>query len=201
MANISIYLNSQKTAASLQWEDITVAAQWREGSASAIAEIENADFVNDSARIIADWINQGKIFNKLPIQIFATNSTSTKSVFQGYLDLRESCVFSPNLEKISCSIKKNDDIADIADRADALLWSNIKGFFPAGRDVLAAKMNGFWRPVPGQRPRFCKRADQDSNREDSVPQHQSAPPTRWYGGYAARNQCFAASFWRQPGPC
>lgn len=137
MANISIYLNGQQTAASLQWEDITVAAQWREGSASAIAEIENADFVKDSARIIADWINQGKIFNKLPIQIFATNATSTKSVFQGYLDLRESCVFSPNLEKISCSIKKNDDIADIADRADALLWSDIKGFFPAGRDVLA----------------------------------------------------------------
>ena len=78
MANISIYLNGQQTAASLQWEDITVAAQWREGSASAIAEIENADFVKESARIIADWINQGKIFNKLPIQIFATNSTSTK---------------------------------------------------------------------------------------------------------------------------
>jgi len=79
-------LNNQPVDAPIEWEDISIEADFESSGVQPTIDIEAFTFVNKEAQSIRDWINAGRIFEGIPFKIDAYNINTAKNSFDGYIN-------------------------------------------------------------------------------------------------------------------
>tara|TARA_R110001592_G_scaffold13889_2_gene63190 strand:- start:574 stop:2352 length:1779 start_codon:yes stop_codon:yes gene_type:complete len=79
-------LNNQPVDAPIEWEDISIEADFESNAIQPTIDIEAFTFVNKEAQSIRDWIDSGRIFEGIPFKIDAYNINTAKNSFDGYIN-------------------------------------------------------------------------------------------------------------------
>jgi len=79
-------LNNQPVDAPIEWEDISIEADFESSGVQPTIDVEAFTFVNKEAQSIRDWINAGRIFEGIPFKIDAYNINTAKNSFDGYIN-------------------------------------------------------------------------------------------------------------------
>ena len=127
-ATLTFYLNGNIVPAPVEWADIEVLASFDNESIQANISIDSFTFVNDARLSVLEHINEGRlggvgIFEGLPFRIEASNSDSTVSIFDGFLDLAGGLVDYPEQGRLECSIVKSDSLNNLEDRLSATTYA------------------------------------------------------------------------------
>jgi hypothetical protein len=103
-ANLRFNLNNKVVDAPIEWEDISIDANFEDGGVQPIISIDSFTFVDKEAQEIRDWISSGRIFEGIPFKIDAYNINTSKNSFDGYIncadgvELHEDTTVNANVE-------------------------------------------------------------------------------------------------------
>lgn len=85
-ANLRFNLNNKVVDAPIEWEDISIDANFEDGGVQPIIDIDSFTFVDKEAQEIREWISAGRIFEGIPFKIDAYNINTSKNSFDGYIN-------------------------------------------------------------------------------------------------------------------
>lgn len=131
-ARLKTTLNNIEGDAPIEWNDISIKADFESGNIEPKVETDSFTFVNELAQQIKDWLSQGRIFEGIPFKISAYNSNSNFIAFDGYVNC------SNNIEILDdTTIKANIQLAEntftLKDRMSGITMSYLEsiGVFSA----------------------------------------------------------------------
>ena len=85
-AELRFTLNNQVVDAPIEWQDISVQADFEDNAVQPKIDIEEFTFVNQEAQTIRDWIAAGRIFEGIPFKIDTYNSRTSSNSFDGFIN-------------------------------------------------------------------------------------------------------------------
>jgi hypothetical protein len=85
-ARLRFTLNNQIVDAPIEWQDISVQADFEDNAVQPKIDIEEFTFVNQEAQTIRDWISAGRIFEGIPFKIDTYNVNTSSNSFDGFIN-------------------------------------------------------------------------------------------------------------------
>ncbi len=85
-AELRFTLNNQVVDAPIEWQDISVQADFEDNAVQPKIDIEEFTFVNQEAQTVRDWIAAGRIFEGIPFKIDTYNSRTSSNSFDGFIN-------------------------------------------------------------------------------------------------------------------
>ena len=85
-ARLRFTLNNSVVDAPIEWQDISIQADFENGGVQPTIDIDAFTFVNQEAQTIRDWISAGRIFEGIPFNIDTYNVNSSSNSFKGYIN-------------------------------------------------------------------------------------------------------------------
>lgn len=126
-AKLDFTLNGKSINAPIEWNDIEILASFDNESVQANISTDKFTFVNAARAEILNYIQEGEsgglgIFEGLPFSIAASNSDTSISVFDGFLDLSDELSDLTEEGRIEASIVKQDGLNSLEDRLSAITY-------------------------------------------------------------------------------
>ena len=114
-------LNGIETNAPLEWQDVTIEAQYPDDSVQPNLTITEFDFNLESRKAINDWILGGTsggvgIFEGMPFDLNLFNNNPLTKNFKAFIDFTNSYNDQPDDGVVSVSIIKDDSIQSFFDK-------------------------------------------------------------------------------------
>lgn len=123
---ITISLNGDDSSQVRELHDIELLATFENGNAQANISITEFEFVNDFAKDIRNWIDNGLtsglgIFEGIPLSVTINGASPNYLAFDGYLDMTDDFeIVNPTLVK--GKIKKDSGLQNLDDLASGLTF-------------------------------------------------------------------------------
>lgn len=135
---ITISLNGDDSSQVRELHDIELLATFENGNAQANISITEFEFVNDFAKDIRSWIDNGLtngvgIFEGIPLSVTINGASPNYLAFDGYLDMTDEFeIVNPTLVK--GKIKKDSGLQNLDDLASGLTFQFLfeSGFLTLG---------------------------------------------------------------------
>lgn len=130
-AFIKFRLQGKEVSAPIEWQDISVKANYPNDAIQPTISIDSFTFTLDEAGIIRQYILDGLtgglgIFEGIPFEIISYNIDTSIIVFDGYLDLTDGFEDNINENKVICKLKKREDIVSIFERLESLTYGYLE---------------------------------------------------------------------------
>jgi hypothetical protein len=113
---INTYLNDQAVNPPKNLKELAIELNFDKDSPDAAVTLNEFDFVRENSSIINSWLNQGKVFEGLPLRIEIERNGQIEKPFDGYIDLTENAQISCNRSTVTAKERGGIDwLNDVAD--------------------------------------------------------------------------------------
>jgi hypothetical protein len=124
-ARLRFNLNGQQVDAPIEWQDISIEADFEGGEIQPTIDIDAFTFVNQEAQTIRDWISAGRIFEGIPFNIDTYNVNSSNGSFKGYVNASNGIELFDD-RTLKAKIQVADGISSVRDRLSGLTMSYLE---------------------------------------------------------------------------
>jgi hypothetical protein len=127
-ARIRFTLNGKEVDAPLEWQDISISANFQNSrilSEEPTIEIDSFNFVNEEAESIRQWIADGKIYEGLPFVIDAYNSSTSTNAFTGYINCANNIKILDDTT-LEANIQEEESLDSLKDRLSGITFSYLE---------------------------------------------------------------------------
>ena len=124
-ARLRFALNNQTVNAPIEWQDISIEADFEGGEIQPTIDIDAFTFVNQEAQTIRDWIAAGRIFEGIPFNIDTYNVNASNGSFKGYVNCSNGIELFDD-RTLNAKIQVADGITSVRDRLSGLTMSYLE---------------------------------------------------------------------------
>ena len=124
-ARLRFNLNGQQVDAPIEWQDISIQADFEGGEIQPIIDIAAFTFVNQEAQSIRDWIGSGRIFEGMPFNIDTYNVNASNGSFKGYVNCSDGIEIFDD-RTLKAKIQVADGISSVRERLSGLTMSYLE---------------------------------------------------------------------------
>ncbi len=123
MAQTNIYIDGILTEDIQNIDSIAIELNFNRDKPQQQVSINNLDLVIDANKQALKWINEGKIFEGLPLKIDINEGSLNENVFNGYIDLTDNTDYS--CESVKANIKELKTLDWLNDNADGVTFESL----------------------------------------------------------------------------
>jgi len=124
-AKLRFNLNNKVVDAPIEWQDISIKANFEDGGVQPSIDVDSFTFVDNEAQTIRDWIGAGRIFEGIPFSIDAYNINTSKKSFDGYVNCADGVeLFEDRTIKANIQLAKG--LTSIRDRLSGITMSYLE---------------------------------------------------------------------------
>lgn len=122
-ADLKIQINNQTVDFPLEAFDLKVTTNYENDNIQASStEIDDLTIYGDGVDIVNTWVNTGKYYKGIPLNISTVNDTGQRSTFNGYINLpKKHEIFQDGTLKVGVS--KRNDLTNLNDRLASITWA------------------------------------------------------------------------------
>ena len=124
-AKLRFNLNGTNVKAPIEWQDISIQADFENGAIQPTIDIDAFTFVNQEAQTIRDWISSGRIFEGIPFNIDAYNINTSNNAFKGYINCSNGIEIFDD-RTIKAKIQEGKGISSVRDRLQGTTMSYLE---------------------------------------------------------------------------
>ena len=124
-ARLRFTLNNSIVNAPIEWQDISIEADFEGGEIQPTIDIDAFTFVNQEAQTIRDWIGAGRIFEGIPFNIDTYNVNASNGSFKGYVNCSNGIELFDD-RTLNAKIQVADGITSVRDRLSGLTMSYLE---------------------------------------------------------------------------
>lgn len=122
----SYFLNGKKYNSPVEWQDATITAEYINDSSQPNLSIDSLQFVLESRLAILEWIENGGIFEGMPIKLDLTNINNGVVSFDGFVDFVESFIEYPDDGIIETSIRQDEGIDSFFNKIGSVTYGYLE---------------------------------------------------------------------------
>lgn len=141
-AEIRVLLNGVPAIGLIEWNDVTITADYEGENVQPHISIEAFDFSGVARNLIKDWVDNGLsggvgIFEGMPFQIQIFNNTNVQENFNAYLDFTNDFAELTDDGKLSVSVIKDKGLDNFFNQLEGLTYGYLEsiGLFPSYNNV------------------------------------------------------------------
>lgn len=121
-ARLRFSINNQVVDAPREWEDIEINASFDNDSIQSNITTDSFTFVNNEAKTIRNWIDNGNIFKGLPFKIDTYNINQSKLTYEGFINCANNVEIFDD-RTVKANIQLEEGLNTLNDRLEGLTLS------------------------------------------------------------------------------